>query len=226
MSISSYVLVIFFAPFAFLQSTEGDQSANNTQQTISFNDLFVVTGTNNRIRAEKKCGNFAKVYFDDAKLKLFSGEILSFAPGSREEALVNRNPFALQCNFDTFRPGFLFKPFRLSPNAPCSTGCFRYSYFVADATRSLVILINVLIEDARSRSTGVVGGSGGRQPIAATITIETTSDSRREAITRAVQQLRNNRSFSDIFIDQNATVVRRLGPRRYRVILKFNEFIL
>lgn len=207
----------------WLSYTNCERMLSNARNFISFNDVFNVDDSDMFSKSKKRCDNFAEVLFDDSKLEVFNGEILGFIPGSRKEMLIRKSPSALRCEMGFGGSRGFPQSITNESAAPCLHGCIEMSYVVLDENRSRAIFINTIIENDLLLSTATQGQD--RQPLAASIVVRTTSNSRNEAITRAIQQLRRRRSISDIFIDRSSTVVRNLGSRRFRVILKFERFV-
>lgn len=206
----------------FLSYTSCEDVLPHASSFISFNDVFAVVDSDMNSESKQKCGNFAELLSDDSKLELFNGEILGLLPGSREEMLVRKSSLALRCYQGSGGIDALPNSLGSETPASCMNGCIERSYIVLDANRSRAFLINVFIES--SQNAGARNQGQNRQPLAASIVVRTMSDSRYEAISRALQQLRRNGSISDNLIDRSSTVVRKLDTRRFRVILKYDRF--
>lgn len=111
-------------------------------------------------------------------------------------------------------------------NSPgCSTRCVESAYVIYNEDRSAATALYAFFESVGERSKPAHGSV--QLPVAAVIVVRTIRDDRKETVLAAIRQLnRGGNFFLRAFLDRKATVVKKLGPRKYKVILMYKEAYL
>lgn len=195
--------------------------ALGTQNSTTFAELSRTYAEESLNKGDPICSIVSLILSDKKKVERFKSRIRAVESGSILQRFVELNPSALRCFLNSCPVDTRMSPSRQPGRPLFGPNCIWRAYTVFNGNRSSARFLFVFMKRDLDAELGPKGPE--RQPVSGDIQVASARASRDEVIRTAIRKLIPSRSFSDSFVDRFASVVTKVGPRRYRVILRFKK---